>query len=530
MGKKKNLHNFNSLQKKGVKMKKLSFMAVLALSTMLTACSSGGSGGGSSFIPGNGGGGSSIPVTSLPDGSTVPESGTSIQTVNNSQRRTANYENAVEAVGSTATGVAVLSTKASSNATAEEINNAYSNMNKILVNQDFANATKEDILLSLAMAGEDIEGLKDKSLDDIKTAAQDLTIKSKAEDVYVRLGTERNLSLKDITFYDPEYALDKADGAVFNFIIDKDGNLTGLQETDDGGASVLKFNRSGNGVYKNNEGFVSYGFAYKGEYGRFYEEEVTLPKSTSVEGIKKALKESAQAHWGTEPKETMDAILAFIDRLDLTNGLIDEDVCEEQGNCAYKDGDINTVTVQLNNQGKDVGLKYADFGTITYDMKAGNETDKDYSLFYGGYEELFAQASDLPQVDTEMNFEGKAVAQVWSEGRNDENEIEYTKLYNGSADLTFKDGKETLVADFTDWHKVTIETAGSGYDISISGTAKDDKFAIDPSAETYLYGADIRYYGENPKNPDEFVGSASFENSNSERWMGGEMVFGGTRK
>ena len=503
-------------------MKKLSFMAVLALSTMLTACSSGGSGGGSSFIP----------TTSLPDGSTVPESGTSIQTVNNSQRRTANYENAVESVSGTVSGIAVLASAPSAgNATAEEINNAYNNMNKILVNQDFTNATKEDILLSLAMAGEDIEGLKDKSLDEVKTAAQDLAIKSKAEDVYARLGTERDLSLKDVTFYAPEYAgYDKADGAIYNFIIDKDGNLTGLQETDDGGASVLKFNRSGNGVYKNNEGFVSYGFAYKGEYGRFYEEEVTLPKSTSIEGIKKALKESAQAHWGTEPKETMDAILAFIDTLDLTNGLIDEDVCEEQGNCAYKDIDVDAGTVKLDNKGQDVGLKYADFGTITYDIKAGNETDKDVALFYGGYEALSAKASDLPQVDTEMNFEGKALAQVWSEGRNDENEIEYTKLYNGSADLTFKDGKETLVADFTDWHKVTIETAGSGYDISISGTAKDDKFAIDPSAETYLYGADIRYYGENPKNPDEFVGSASFENSNSERWMGGEMVFGGTRK
>lgn len=497
-------------------------MAVLALSTMLTACSSGGSGGGSSFIP----------TTSLPDGSTVPESGTSIQTVNNSQRRTANYENAVEAVGGTASGIAVLASATSTgNTTAEEINNAYSNMNKILVNQDFTNATKKDILLSLAMAGEDIGGLKDKSLDEIKTAAQSSAIQSKAEDVYARLGTERNLSLKDITFYDPEYAgYDKADGAVYNFIIDKDGNLTGLQETDDGGASVMKFNRSGKGVYQNNEGLVSYGFAYKGEYGRFYEEEVTLPKSTSVEDIKKSLKEAAQAHWGTEPKETMDAILAFIDTLDLTNGLIDEDVCEEQGNCAYKDIDIDALTVQLNNQGKDVGLKYADFGTITYDGKAGNETVKDVALFYGGYEALSAKASDLPQVDTEMNFEGKAVAQVWSEGRNDENEIEYTKLYNGSADLTFKNGKETLVADFTDWHKVTIETAGSGYDISISGTAKDDKFAIDPSAETYLYGTDIRYYGENPKNPDEFVGSASFENSNSERWMGGEMVFGGTRK
>ena len=492
-------------------------MAVLALSTMLTACSSGGSGGGSSFIPGTGGGGSSIPVTSLPDGSTVPESGTSIRTVNNSQRRTANYENAVEAVGSTTTGVAVLSTKATSNTTAEEINNAYSNMNKILVNQDFANATKEDILLSLAMAGEDIEGLKDKSLDDIKTAAQDLTIKSKAEDVYARLGTERDLSLKDVTFYDPEYALDKADGAIYNFIIDKDGNLTGLQETDDGGASVMKFNRSGNGVYKNNEGLVNYGFVYKDEYGRIYEEELTLPKSTSIDDVKKALKEATQAHWGTEPKETMDAILAFIDTLDLTNGLMDENVCEAQGNCAYKDNEVSTVTVQLDNKGKDVGLKYADFGTITYDIKAGNESGKDIALFYGGYDKLSAKASNLPQ-DTTMNFEGKALANVESD--------DISKLYNGTANLTFEGGKETLVADFTDWHKVTIETDDSkpsGYAFTFENTPTDTNFTVPSGGQEAV---DIKYYGENPKNPAEFAGSAFYEQGA----FNAEMVFGGTRK
>lgn len=506
-------------------MKKLSFMAVLAVSTILTACSSDSSGGGTSFVSGNGGGGSSIPVTSLPDGSTVPESGTSIQTVNNSQRRTANYENAVESVSGTASGIAVLASAPSAgNATAEEINNAYSNMNKILVNQDFTNATKEDILLSLAMAGEDISDLKEKTLDELKAEVQNSDIKSKAEDVYARLGTERNLSLKDITFYDPEYASNKAEGAVFNFIIDKDGNLTGLQETDDGGASVLKFNRSGNGVYTNNEGLVSYGFVYKGEYGLSYEEELTLPKSTSVEGIKKALKEVAQARWGTEPKETMDAILAFIDTLDLTNGLIDENVCEAQGNCAYKDNEVSTATVQLDNKGKDVGLKYADFGTITYDIKAGNESGTDITLFSGGYEALSAKASDLPQVDTEMNFEGKALANVETEVGKDD----ISKLYNGTANLTFKDGKETLVADFTDWHKVTIETDGSkpsGYAFTFDKTPTDTNFTV-PSGGYAQEAVDIKYYGENPKKPDEFAGSAFYEQGE----FNAEMVFGGTRK
>ena len=480
-------------------MKKLSFMAVLALSTMLTACSSGGSGGGSSLIP----------TTSLPDGSTVPESGTSIQTVNNSQRRTANYENAATSAGIT------------TEASAEEINNAYNNMKKILVNQDFTSATKEDILLSLAMAGEDIEGLKDKSLDDIKTAAQDLAIKSKAEDVYAKLGTERNLSLKDITFYESGY--DKADQAIYKFIIDKDGNLTGLQETDDGGASVLKFNRSGNGVYKNNEGLVSYGFVYNGKYGK-YEEEVTFAKSTSVEDVKTSLKTAVKAHWGNEPEDTLNAILAFIDTLDLTNGLIDENVCEKQGNCAYKDNDVDTATVKLDNKGQDVGLKYADFGTITYNITAGNETGKDIALFYGGYDALSAQAKDLPQINTEMNFEGKALAQVENEINNED----VSKLYNGTANLTFKDGQETLVADFTDWHKVTIETDGSkpsGYAFTFENTPTDTNFTV-PSGGYAQEAVDIKYYGENPKNPDEFAGSAFYEQGN----FNAEMVFGGTRK
>ncbi len=479
-------------------MKKLSFMAVLALSTMLTACSSGGSGGGSSFVP----------TTSLPNGSTIPESGTNIQTVNNTEKRATTYEKAATSAGIT------------TEASAEEINNAYNNMKKILVDQDFSNATEDDILLSLAMAGEDIEGLKDKPLDELKTIAQNSGIREKAEDVYAKLGTERDLSLKDITFYESGY--DKADQAIYKFIIDKDGNLTGLQETDDGGASVLKFNRTGNGVYKNNEGLVSYGFVYNGEYGRKYEEEVTFAKSTSVEDVKTSLKTAVKAHWGNEPEDTLNAILAFIDTLDLTNGLIDENVCEKQGNCAYKDNDVDTATVKLDNKGQDVGLKYADFGTITYNITAGNETGKDIALFYGGYEALSAQAKDLPQINTEMNFEGKALAQVENEINNED----VSKLYNGTANLTFKDGQETLVADFTDWHKVTIKTDGSnpsGYAFTFDKTPTDTNFTVPSGGREAV---DIKYYGENPKNPDEFAGSAFYEQGN----FNAEMVFGGTRK
>lgn len=503
-------------------MKKLSFMAVLALSTMLTACSSGGSGGGTSFVP----------TTSLPDGSTVPESGTSIQTVNNSQRRTANYENAVEAVGGTASGIAVLASATSTgNTTTEEVNNAYSNMNKILVNQDFTNATKEDILLSLAMAGEDIEGLKDKSLDDIKTAAQDLAIKSKAEDVYARLGTERNLSLKDITFYDVDEGVFK-DGSKYTFIIDKNGNLIGLKETDDFGASVLEFNKIGNGKYKIDKALVNYGFQYMVDgYPEGVGTEITMSKTATLDEIKKAFKTSANASWKSQlSDDVMNGMLAWIDGLTMADLQGSEEEQEGKGiNFGYSEPCADSATITYGSIGKDLGLKYADFGIITYDIKLGNETDKDTALFYGGYDKLSAKASDLPQVDTEMNFEGKALAHVWAGHKDPDNDIETSKLYNGTADLTFKDGKETLVADFTDWHKVTVETNAysSGYDINVSGTAKDTTYALE---NPYLAGADIRYYGENPKNPDEVVGTAYFWGDNDTHWVDTEMVFGATRK
>ncbi len=494
-------------------MKKLSFMAVLAVSTILIACSSDSSGGGTSFVSGNGGGGSSIPVTSLPDGSTVPESGTSIQTVNNSQRRTANYENAVESVSGTASGIAVLASALSAgNATAEEINNAYSNMNKILVNQDFTNATKEDILLSLAMAGEDISDLKEKTLDELKAEVQNSDIKSKAEDVYARLGTERNLSLKDITFYEPG----DTNRDVYTFIVDTNGNLTGFKQGDEANATNLKFTRTGDGIYKANEGLIKYGFVYKGEYGTTYEEDVTFSKSTPISEIREALKKTAQAEWSDSSE--LNALLAWLDTVDLSNPKADDEDCDNQNTCVYKKHSGNNITAQLDSVGKTIALKYTDFGSIKYDV----DGEKDVNLFYGGYEALSAKASDLPQVDTEMNFEGKALAKVETEVGDDD----ISKLYNGTANLTFKDGKETLVADFTDWHKVTIETDGSkpsGYAFTFDKTPTDTNLTVPFGGQEAV---DIKYYGENPKNPDEFAGSAFYEQGD----FNAEMVFGGTRK
>ena len=477
----------------------------------------------------------SIPVTSLPDGSTVPESGTSIQTVNNAERRQANYENAVASVDGTDSVVSVLATTTLTNNTSvEDVNNAYSNMNKILVNQDFTNATKEDILLSLAMAGEDIGGLKDKSLDEVKTAAQSSAIQSKAEDVYAKLGTERDLSLKDIKLHEPEFVMNGSDlTSVYEFIIDDKGNLVGARETDDGGTSVLDYKRIGDGKYEINTPLVNYGITYM--IDRFPEgisDHITLSATATIDEIKEKFKFLANhsSNHSLTPEETNE-LIAWIDTLTMEDFKNTEDECENSGvSCASTEPIGDHFIMTYDSMGKNVGLKYSDFGKVTYDLTLNNTPYKEFALFFGGYEELSAKATDLPQVDTEMNFEGKALAQVWYENNTTGEEIE--NIYNGTTNLTFKDGKETLVADFTDWHKMTIKKDDPAYnncEFTFEGTPTNQKFAIDPNTPVYG-GAEITYYGENPKNPDEFVGSALFHNNTSERELDGEIVFGGVRK
>ncbi len=475
-------------------MKKLSFIAVLALSTALTACGGGSSGGGY------------VPTTTLPttNGATTPGSGTNIQAVNNTAERSTAYQEAAETVGITA------------GTNTSDIDAAFSSMEKILIDNDFSSATEEDILMALAMAGEDVSGLKDKTLEELKTEAQDTAIKAAAEDVYAKLGTERVLTLKDVTFYEPS----DANRGTYTFSFDKNGNLTGLVMGDEAGVENLAFNRVGEGTYNKKATFVNYGFKFG-----YHDEEITFDHTPTAAELREAFKKTAKAEW--PDASDMDAMLAWIDTVDLTQFDTEDDCDSSSRNCVYKESPEQLdVTLKYNSLGKDIGLKYADFGTT--DLTTNS--DKEIGVFYGGYEALSASAKDLPQVDTEMNFEGKAVAAVTVEDDYDEK----LKTFNGSSALTFKDGKETLITDFTSngWHKVTIETdtsKSSGYAFTFTGTPTNSDFAVNPSGwESNT--VDIKYYGENPKNPDEFVGSAIYEYGTATKYLEAEIGFGGVRK
>lgn len=478
-------------------------LSTLMFTTALTACGGGG-----------GGGHTNIPHT------TLPNVGTSIKAVNNTQERTTAYEGALALVGVT------------TDTSAEEIDKAYENMKKILVQEDLTDVTKEDILLSLALVGEDIEELKEKSLEELKSEVLNSDLKTKAEDVYAKLGNERNLTLSDVVFYNPG---DENNRDIITFTVDETGKLTGLKMEEGDGASNLNFDYQGDGVYKKSTKSVDYGFVYESPYGGFFEESFTFDISVSLEEVRETIKKQAQKQWGGECDETtMNNLLSWIDTVDFTSTKNDEEDCYDKGgNCIYKEILPDNIIAKVESVGKNIGLKYSDFGVIKY--SADGEYDFEPDLYYGGYKALSVKAKDLPQVNTEMEFKGDALASVTLEDFDEEDEI--TKMYNGTVDLTFKDGKETIVADFNDWHKVTIETdttKSSGYSFTFEGTPSDKKFTVLPSEYDYSL-VDINYYGENTKNPEEFVGSAVYDayiddDSIIYDNIYSEMVFGGVRK
>ncbi len=488
-------------------MKKLSLIAVLAASTMLSACGGGGSGGGY------------IPTTSLTtNGAIIANSGTAVQTVNNAAERTQRYNNAVSAVNAITQNVASVRLSA-----LPDIDTAYKNMQKILINKNYSSFTSEDILFAFALFGVDIEGLKNKTLDELKIQA-DNTDKTKVEDIFARFGEERLLTLDKVVFKD----IDFENRGIYTFVLNKNGSVSAIKLGDEAGVEDLTLKYVAKGVYKNTVPFTNYGFYYKIPGGGSFADEVSFDHTPDAAELKEVFKKTILAEWPDSSER--QAMLDWLDTADFGTIMNNEDACENaQGSCFYKD-ESYYATIRMDGLGEDIGLKYSDFGIVN--VPEFNE----HFVYSGGYEELSAKAADLPQVDTEMNFEGKAVAALTFEpadGDGDENDV--LAKHTGTAKLNFKDGQETLVTDFTKsgWHKVTIETdaaKASGYAFTFEGDVSDSRFAVTPGVWKQDF-VDIQYYGENPKNPDEVTGAAIYEEYRSSgQSLEAAIGFGAVRK
>ena len=179
------------------------------------------------------------------------------------------------------------------------------------------------------------------------------------------------------------------------------------------------------------------------------------------------------------------------------------------GNFTTTNNEQVSGTLTYNSSGKDMDLKYSDFGY--FQLASANDVNRPVNVI-GGYE--IKQIETLPTA--EKTFTGRAVASVISVlgGENtgtvfDPNDNGGT-IY-GNATLKFKNGSEKLTAEFNDWYNVsynngTVKFDGAGKNIpaayQLLSTDVDARGNIIPDGEI---SHDFRYYGDNGT-PAEAVG------------------------
>ncbi|MDR2685513.1 MAG: hypothetical protein LBB23_01920 [Rickettsiales bacterium] len=159
--------------------------------------------------------------------------------------------------------------------------------------------------------------------------------------------------------------------------------------------------------------------------------------------------------------------------------------------------------------GKQLGLSYSDFGTMTFNGSVGGENFTNVKVpFAGGYEIKKINKGDIAG---EAKFTGRAIGYIEAQGQGLHNLIPASAK---NATLTFNAGKETLEANFSNWYDVKISTfAYNDISVQFIGNGKNapqaykDGFTTNEGDVRYF---DTNYYGDK-KIPSE--ATALFEYS-----------------
>lgn len=181
-----------------------------------------------------------------------------------------------------------------------------------------------------------------------------------------------------------------------------------------------------------------------------------------------------------------------------------------------REGEILEGNVAIETYGRNVGLKYSDFGAFVGVIN-GDATNEGFA---GGY--TTKEVKDISKISGEMNFVGRVVGTVQPKSEDGDG-----LPLGGVATLNFNNGTETLSLAFDNWYDVRIEKTGDQGDIHFTNgdviTNDEYKFAAgnELTTENFLNGnyegkvvdkstshygkIDINYYGNNDK-PVEATG------------------------
>ena len=527
-------------------MKKLSLIAALTLSTLLSAC--GGGGGGHGYIP----------PTTLPDNpdnpdinacATNPETCMTTKKFSNAEKRIELYQNAE---AQTFSGRRML--KAARNSDADSVTTAYKNMYIFLVEGNLDTATDETLLKSLLLAGFKKDELPTVDLEDwVNIHANE--IKNKAQTVWDMYGTEREVSIDNAKLN--VVNIDAKQDSFVRFTVDKDGKIEKLHfdvDMDRADSRNLTLNRTGDGTFTRKGQMLVYGV--KLDSGQEVRLEL-FEKPTDIKKLQNMLiaelndnKEewALQGMLEDQIKQLVNEATALIGNLaldDFHKGITEDTA---QPGEAYSEGGEATTTITYTSKAKDLndkkGLQYADFGFVGVQGMEGTEVVNETFVVAGGMDAKRISKDDLIKLQQPMTFEGTAVAALNYQDERGQDRVEHPKNYEGTANLVFDSGKETLTTDFSKdgWYNVVVTSNAKqdNYDIQFNGTPQDAMYQFkNTDVKDFVgnkadgsYGAvDIGYYGETKDNPSEATGYVAYgERYNNSTNLHAQIGFGAVKK
>lgn len=540
-------------------MKKLSLIAALTLSTMLSAC--GGGGGGHSFLP------PTIPGT---PNTVAPSDVTSMSATDE-----LNIVPAVEYAESKATTRSRMNAKrkavrsAGDNAEAilndkarqENAQQLYALMKDILIDNNL-DKSDDDLRLAISLSGYDVSKISGGNLKTfIANNWNELSLK--AQRVYDMYGGDFKPIALDNAIINSANISEKQDSYI-SFKLDKAGNIEKLNfdiDVDSSDARRAEFSAGKGGKFEATMASYVYGIRLPYEDGDakkyidvYIEDMNTLDYTKNnwgdlLEKLVNNIDERLYEHNETLDDETKNKLIARIQGLKFENFMRckDNECVEDNSNIdkPYFAGQDNAeFTVTYESYGKKSGLKYSDFGYTKHNGYEGVRPVNDLSVFAGGMDAKRIDKNDLIKLQQPITFGGKAVATVLNQ---EDRENEKRATYDGTAELEFNNGAETLETKFDNWYNVTVTSNANqdNYNISFSNggkmSAEDakyfkfrdvtqngqpvmDSFTVNNFVGTYdepvsgqknnmHYGAvDFGYYGDTKTDPTEATGYVVYGN------------------
>lgn len=520
-------------------MKKLSLIAALTLSTMLSACGGGG-GGGHSFIP----------PTTLPDnpGPVEPSNpgDDSVNVIKNTNitemnprvlsdssaltdlvKSTDGLEDVYAGVEQTTARKAkarFAAAKANDKNICKSENDCnrelFNNMVRILVENNLENAGVTEIKRALLLAGftqQDLSG----HIDDLKAAQE--YIRTHQDEIKSNLDKFFN-DYTTVTIADAKLHLVEQDetggqNSLINLTLNKDGKIDGI-EISKGKASPLKYTLErvvDNNQFDKEQTIYRYGINNPYFSGIYVESLEPLTPTEWKKRLKNqiseiepslAFDENDKEHnhqLAEELRQAVDDITDYVEGD--TRGLSEEEELagvKELFNMSY----TKKESIKYTSYAKDMKLAYSDFGMIDI---TGGDTYKgktapidETKVFAGGYE---TKKIDPTKIAGTITFNGKAIGAVNYIGYANQTGVDDSQVAkkldlkgnDNNATLEFNNGAQTLTALFNNWYDVTATTDTNGKgDITFDGTNKtidkDFKFhEMSSSYDTPMSNEDFKY-------------------------------------